>query len=243
MHHKSDTATAGDAWSLLRPLAQARLSLQQSSPAAMPIGTGVRLSFWAQHHLEIASQSLDIQELLFQIEADGWETLVLDTLACDRETAISQPSKSDTLAEASEQLLQSMPAKPNVYVTIAIEEGHAASAVTQQAISMMHAIRESTLTRKVVFTPVAIISNGSLPLAVRVGEHWDVNWVIVLRGQKPEGQGSATLGVYLYDMVFGDGLQETYSVPNVKAAYQQTGHAVSEWLWREEARTGQVLFG
>jgi ethanolamine ammonia-lyase small subunit len=228
-----------DPWQQLRRYTRARIALGRTGTS---LPTREILDFGMSHAMarDAVHLPLDTARLAATLQAQGFDTLQVQSRAPDRATYLLRPDLGRRLDEESAGRLRACkPAQPLGMVFV-IGDGLSSMAVERHALPLLAAIRERKPDGWERF-PVVIASQCRVALGDEVGELAGARLVVMLIGERPGLSSPDSLGIYL---TYAPNLQrhdaERNCISNVRP--EGLGYAAAAykllWLAGEATRLG-----
>jgi ethanolamine ammonia-lyase small subunit len=228
-----------DPWQQLRRFTRARIALGRTG-SSLP--TREILDFGMSHAMARDAVHLPLVtiQLAAALQAQGFDTLHVQSRAPDRATYLLRPDLGRRLEEESAGRLQAeKPAQPLEMVFI-IGDGLSSMAVERHAVPLLAAIRERKPDGWERF-PVVIASQCRVALGDEIGELAGARLVVMLIGERPGLSSPDSLGIYLtYDPNLQRHDAERNCISNVRPeglSYTAAAHKLL-WLAGEASRLG-----
>jgi len=231
----------GDSWASMRPPGSARMKISVSSNTENSLYHGVRLFHIYERSIESFLLPFDSTSIIATLKKDNWKVISINTTAENRAQMFQFPKKALQLEDESKAILRQTPALPESYISIIIQDGYSAKAVEEHAVGIVRAFKKITSARKATFTPLVVMHNSQLGISEEVASTWPVNWALVIRGERPTASNTKEVGIYFYDMAFGEGIKSSITMSDAKNSYAQVAKVMAEALWTESARLGLFL--
>lgn len=180
-------------WSALRHFTSARIALGRVG-ASLP--TQEVLAFGVAHAQarDAVYTVLDIPHLQQQLQASGYPSLVVHSLAENRQQYLCRPDLGRRLNPTSRTLLSLQPTTTHPVVFV-VADGLSAIAAQQHALPLLHAVFALAPTWQQA--PVVIAQQARVALADEIGELMGAEIVVILIGERPGLSSPDSLGVYL----------------------------------------------
>lgn len=189
-------------WQGLRRYTAARIALGR---AGHSLPTAPHLAFQIAHAQarDAVHLPFDAVEVAAAIQAQGLETLLLQSAAADRPIYLQRPDLGRRLGETSRERLIARRAGRSTTarfdVAFVVADGLSALAVHRNAAPLLAAItaRLAADTTTWCLAPVALVAQGRVAVGDETGELLDANAVVVLIGERPGLSSPDSLGLYI----------------------------------------------
>ena len=181
---------ADDPWQPLRRHTAARIGLGRTG-ASMPTAELLRFGLAHAQARDAVHSALDGAALSAALEAQGYATLRVHSMAPDRERYLLRPDLGRRLDDAGRQLLEQA---PRADIALVIADGLSAQA------AMRHALPVALLLRDALGgwpAPVVIAGQGRVALGDEIGATLGARLAIVMLGERPGLTTPDSLGIYL----------------------------------------------
>lgn len=184
-----------DAWQTLRSFTSARIALGRAGDS---LPTHALLQFGLAHAQarDAVYRSFEPTVLARELQCEGFETLNVKSLACDRQQYLLRPDLGRQLDVDSKQLLQSQQLpiqKPDIVFIIA--DGLASQATSMQALSLLCTLRGSL--HDWIFAPVVIAQQARVALSDEIGVLLGAQITVMLIGERPGLSSPCSMGAYI----------------------------------------------
>lgn len=184
-----------DAWQTLRNFTSARIALGRAGDS---LPTHALLQFGLAHARarDAVYRNFEPTALAGGLQSEGFETLNVKTLACDRQQYLLRPDLGRQLDADSKQLLQSQQPileKPDIVFIVA--DGLAPQATLTQALPLLCALRESL--RDWICAPVVIAEQARVALSDEIGATLGAKIAVILIGERPGLSSPCSMGAYI----------------------------------------------
>ena len=236
---------AADPWTELRRHTAARIALGR---AGNSLPTEAWLRFSAAHALarDAVDAVLDSKALAAALDAEGFQTLTIESAASDRATYLRRPDRGGHLSERSAALLHQRQT-PDCDLAVLIGDGLSAAAAQNHALPLLLALRQLLQAEAVLLGPVAVATQARVALGDEVGGLLQARAVLVLIGERPGLSSPDSLGAYLtWAPHVGRRDAERNCVSNIRSEGLPPGAAARTLAWllagaRRLGATGVVL--
>jgi ethanolamine ammonia-lyase small subunit len=186
---------ASDPWHELRRHTTARIALGRTG-ASLP--TDEWLRFGVAHALarDAVHTVLDGEALAAQLDAHGFDHLLVHSAAPDRATYLRRPDLGRRLDDASAARLAARTAAP-CDVAVLLGDGLSARAVNEHALPLLLELRPRLEAAGLGLGTVAMALQARVALGDEVGAALAARAVLVLIGERPGLSSPDSLGAYL----------------------------------------------
>lgn len=219
-----------DPWQQLKSFTRARIAIGRVG-SSLP--TKEVLDFGLSHAMarDAVHLPLDVDVLQVDIQAQGFSTIRVKSMAADRATYLLRPDWGRRLSEQSlTALTQHKPAKPIDFL-IVVGDGLSSLAVARHVMpllaEMRHHIPSDWHTGHVVIASQARVAIGD-----EIGQALNARMVAMLIGERPGLSSPDSLGIYLtYNPKLGLSDADRNCISNVRPEGLQYAAAVKKLMW------------
>jgi ethanolamine ammonia-lyase small subunit len=183
-----------DPWQALRQHTPARIALGRCG-VSLPTDEVLRFGLAHAQARDAVQLPLDAQALAGRFEAQGFETLRVESAAIDRATYLLRPDLGRRLGERSIAALQAAAAGP-CDLLLVVGDGLSSLAASRHALPLAQRICEQAPAGWRL-GPVVIATQARVALADDIGEALQATLVAMLIGERPGLSSPDSLGVYL----------------------------------------------
>lgn len=186
-----------NSWQALRRLTPARIALGR---AGTSLPTAAQLDFQFAH-----AQARDAVHLPFdhaglrdELQARGYETLLLASAAADRHTYLQRPDLGRKLhPDAAEQLSRSRsPEGPAPDLAVVIADGLSSLAVRRHSVPFLERLMTDIRAENWSVAPIVVVEQGRVAVADEIGERLGAKMTVILIGERPGLSSPDSLGLY-----------------------------------------------
>lgn len=232
------TAEAGitqDPWAQLKKFTRARIALGRVG-SSLP--TREVLDFGLAHAMarDAVHLALDVAALATDIQAQGFSTIQVHSLAPDRANYLLRPDWGRRLNDHSQQDLANLCnlKKPNtapIDFLIVVGDGLSSLAVSRHVPPLLAEIRQH-LPADWQIGPVVIASQARVAIADEIGQALSARMVAMLIGERPGLSSPDSLGIYLtYAPKLGLSDADRNCISNVRPEGLHYAAAAKKLLW------------
>jgi ethanolamine ammonia-lyase small subunit len=196
----------------------ARISLGSAGPA---IPMREQLRFQLDHALarDAVHAELDVAVVLRELEARGWEGVVLRSAAMaakgERREYLRRPDLGRRLDAESALTLAEKRGEP-VDVVFVVADGLSALAVERHALPLLDALIPGLVGRSI--GPVCVVTQGRVAIGDEIGELLGAKLVVMLIGERPGLSSPDSLGAYVtWQPRVGRTYAERNCISNIRA--------------------------
>jgi ethanolamine ammonia-lyase small subunit len=189
------TGAIGDPWHPLRALTPARIALGR---AGVSLPTAAHLDFQLAHARarDAVHHALDVPLLRRDLDAAGFESLVVRSAAASRDVYLRRPDLGRRLdAESREKLTAAIGERPDAVFVVA--DGLAASAGQRHAAPVIAAAAARLRADGWSLAPVIVAEQGRVAIADEIGARIGAGLAVMLIGERPGLSAPDSLGAYL----------------------------------------------
>ncbi len=226
-------------WGFLKEFTAARIALGRAG-GSLP--TQAMLDFRMAHaqardavHLAFAAEDISTQ-----LTACGWQNVMVNSAAPDRQTFLQRPDLGRQLNAISRQTLATLPVASEGYdVVFIIADGLSPLAVHHHALALLKQILPVLKSSGWRIAPCVVASQARVALGDEIGVSLGALQVVMLIGERPGLSSPDSLGVYLtFDPRPGHKDSERNCLSNIRPAgmdYPLAAHKLF-YLLRESRR-------
>lgn len=219
-----------DPWQQLKSFTRARIALGRVG-SSLP--TKEVLDFGLSHAMarDAVHLSLDVDALQVDVQAQGFSTIRVKSMAADRATYLLRPDLGRRLSEQSlTALTQHKPAKPIDFL-IVVGDGLSSLAVARHIAPLLAEIRN--------YLPiywhtghVVIASQARVAIGDEIGQALNAKIVAMLIGERPGLSSPDSLGIYLtYNPKLGLSDADRNCISSVRPEGLQYAAAAKKLVW------------
>lgn len=239
-----DNQTAHDKlWQRLREHTEARIGLGHSGGS---ITTEHHLAFQYAH---ACAQDAVWRPLDWNIVKNGLadtdvELLTVKSRASDRDQYLQRPDFGRQLDEESRELLQSVATNKQAEVVIVIADGLSATAIEQNAVSMIRSLLKVLAEQGLACPYVCLAEQARVALGDEVAELLEAKHLVLLVGERPGLSSPNSLGIY-YTWSARAGYTDAWRncISNVRAGGQTIEAATRRLMWLVQEAEKRQLSG
>lgn len=185
-----------DPWTALRAFTPARIALGRTG-ASQPTAALLAFSLAHAQARDAVHEAFDAASMSIELQADGFQTMVVHSRATDRPMYLRRPDLGRRLDTAScarlREVASGATAPPDLVVVVA--DGLSALAVTRHAQPLLKAIRAQLPGWTI--GPVVLAEQARVALGDEAGELLGARAVALLVGERPGLSSPDSLGIYL----------------------------------------------
>lgn len=219
-----------DPWQQLKSFTRARIAIGRVG-SSLP--TKEVLDFGLSHAMarDAVHLPLDVDALKVDVQAQGFSTIRVKSMAADRATYLLRPDLGRRLSEQSlTALTQHKPAKPIDFL-IVVGDGLSSLAVARHIAPLLAEIRN--------YLPidwhtghVVIASQARVAIGDEIGQALNAKIVAMLIGERPGLSSPDSLGIYLtYNPKLGLSDADRNCISNVRPEGLQYAAAAKKLVW------------
>jgi ethanolamine ammonia-lyase small subunit len=179
-----------DPWLALRRRTAARIGLGRVG-ASMPTAELLRFGLAHAEARDAVHSALDAAALAESLQAQGFETLQVKSMAPDREHYLLRPDLGRSLHPDSRTLLEKA---PRADIALVMADGLSAQAASRHALPVALLLRDALGSWP---APVIIAQQGRVALGDDIGAALGARLAIVMLGERPGLSSPDSLGIYL----------------------------------------------
>ena len=226
---------SSDPWTQLKKFTRARIALGRVG-SSLP--TREVLDFGLAHAMarDAVHLALDVDALEAAIQAQGFSTIRVHSLAPDRANYLLRPDWGRRLDDNSLMdltgisSLKKSNAKP-IDLLIVVADGLSSLAVSRHVLPMLAEIRQ-LLPADWQLGPVVIASQARVAIGDEIGQALNARMVAMLIGERPGLSSPDSLGIYLtYQPTLGLSDADRNCISNVRPEGLQYAAAAKKLLW------------
>ncbi len=230
-----------DPWYALSDHTAARIALGRTGASLL---TTRLLEFSLAHAMarDAVLTPLDREILKRDLEAQGVETLLLESAAGDRQTYLTRPDLGRRLSETSRKEIDEIGAPAEIALVVA--DGLSSRGVAENASEFCAALLPRLQARQIRLGPVVIVENGRVAIGDEIGALLGARLAIMLIGERPGLSSPDSLGCYLtFAPRIGRADSERNCISNIRAGGLKPPLAAARALWLIEAALARGLTG
>jgi ethanolamine ammonia-lyase small subunit len=179
-----------DPWQALRRHTAARIGLGRVG-ASMPTAELLRFGLAHAKARDAVHSPLDAAALAASLQAQGFGTLSVRSMAPDRESYLLRPDLGRRIHPDSRTLLEQA---PRADIALVIADGLSAQAAARHALPVAMLLREALGAWP---APVIVAQQGRVALGDDIGAALGARLAIVMLGERPGLSSPDSLGIYL----------------------------------------------
>ena len=190
------TPVLADPWTALRAFTPARIALGRTG-ASQPTAALLAFSLAHAQARDAVHEAFDAASMSVELQADGFQTIVVHSRATDRPMYLRRPDLGRRLDAASGDRLRKAAEKAETApdLVLVLADGLSALAVSRHAQPMLKAIRSQLPGWSI--GPVVLAEQARVALGDEVGELLGARAVALLVGERPGLTSPDSLGIYL----------------------------------------------
>lgn len=183
-----------DPWLALRRFTQARIALGRAG-VSMPTGPWLAFGLAHAQAKDAVHLPLGREKIVGQLNAAGFEQVLVQSAARDRSIFLRRPDLGRTLDEASRERLQHFksPTRPDVVFVIA--DGLSSCGVACHAVALLEEVVSRLPGWRLA--PVVVAEQSRVALGDEIGELLQAEQVVMLIGERPGLSSPDSVGIYL----------------------------------------------
>ncbi|MDB5760958.1 MAG: ethanolamine ammonia-lyase [Burkholderia sp.] len=187
---KEKLPAPNDPWQALRRHTAARIGLGRVG-ASMPTAELLRFGLAHAKARDAVHSALDATALAESLQAQGFETLQVKSMAPDREHYLLRPDLGRSLHPDSRTLLEQA---PRADIAMVVADGLSAQAASRHALPVALLLRDALGGWP---APVIIAQQARVALGDDIGAAVGARLAIVMLGERPGLSSPDSLGIYL----------------------------------------------
>jgi ethanolamine ammonia-lyase small subunit len=187
---KEKLPAPNDPWQALRRHTAARIGLGRVG-ASIPTAELLRFGLAHAKARDAVHSALDATALAESLQAQGFETLQVKSMAPDREHYLLRPDLGRSLHPDSRTLLEQA---PRADIALVIADGLSAQAASRHALPVALLLRDALGGWP---APVIIAQQARVALGDDIGAALGARLAIVMLGERPGLSSPDSLGIYL----------------------------------------------
>ena len=219
-----------DPWQQLKSFTRARIALGRVG-SSLP--TKEILDFGLSHAMarDAVHLPLDINALEVGVQAQGFSTLRVESMANDRATYLHRPDWGRRLSEQSQAMLTQHRLVKPIDFLIVIGDGLSSLAVSRHAAPLLAEMRE-LLPSNWHTGFVVIASQARVAIGDEIGQALNARMVAMLIGERPGLSSPDSLGIYLtYNPQLGLSDADRNCISNVRPEGLSYHAAAKKLIW------------
>jgi ethanolamine ammonia-lyase small subunit len=189
------TAPAGhDPWLALRRFTQARIALGR---AGVSLPTEAALEFGLAHARakDAVHLPLDRDKILAELDAAGFEHLLVHSAAPDRSSYLRRPDLGRRLDLSSREALGDRKSASRPDVVFVIADGLSSCGVAAHAVALLREVVARLPGWRLA--PVVVAEQSRVALGDEIGDILEAEQVVMLIGERPGLSSPDSVGIYL----------------------------------------------
>lgn len=234
-----------DPWFALRGLTAARIALGRSG-VSLPTDEWLRFGLAHAQARDAVHAPFDVPALQRELQALGFDTVVVDSTAPDRATYLRRPDLGRRLDEASRNTLRAA-GVPAGRLCLVVADGLSSLAVHRQAAAVLREARPLLETAGFELAPLVLAGQARVALGDDIGECLSASAVAMLIGERPGLSSCDSLGIYLtWAPRVGRSDAERNCLSNIRSEGLPAAEAARRFAWllggaRRIGRSGIAL--
>lgn len=198
MNELKKTAVPPDDWEPLKAYTNARIALGRTG-VSIPLRESLRFKLAHAHAKDAVYSHLDMAALQTGLEAAGLPVHYVRSQAENRDTYLQRPDLGRLLDDPSTEKLQQL-SLPPADISLIIADGLSASAVMQNAGSVVHLLVEKIRQGGYSLAPIVVVEQGRVAIMDAIGGLLRPRLAIILIGERPGLSSFDSMGAYItYD--------------------------------------------
>ncbi len=187
---------APDPWHVLGRFTSARIGLGRAG-GSLP--TAPLLAFQLAHAQarDAVLRELDTHAFAARLDAAGFASIVLASMAHDRSTYIARPDLGRRLDDASKAALAQRNDPAAFDSTIVVADGLSAAAVERHALPLLELVRRHSAVADWRMAPVCVVRHGRVAIGDEIGMLMLSAMTVLCVGERPGLSSPDSLGIYL----------------------------------------------
>lgn len=194
MSDSNEPIITQDPWHNLKQFTPARIALGR---AGMSLPTRACLDFQLAHALarDAVNIPLDFAGLEQRLNAQGYQTLTLQTQAENHSVYLQRPDLGRLLSASTTACLQhSAPIPLDAVVVVA--DGLSSTAIEHHAEPFLHLLLPELQQKGYSLPQVCLVKHGRVAIGDAIAEHYAARLCIVLIGERPGLSSPDSMGIY-----------------------------------------------
>ena len=184
-----------DEWAALKAFTDARIALGKTG-VSVPLKESLAFKLAHAHAKDAVYSALDCHTLIPSLEVTGLAIHCLHSRAENRDMYLQRPDFGRRLTDSSAALLQQLAGEPTD-LAIILADGLSASALNQQAVSMVQLLVETAINRNYSLAPLTLVEQGRVAIADEIGSLLQARMTVILIGERPGLSSFDSMGAYL----------------------------------------------
>ena len=184
-----------DEWSSLKAYTTARIALGRTG-VSVPLRESLRFKLAHAHAKDAVYSALNVAQLRAELAGLGLPVYAVQSRAKNRDTYLQRPDLGRLLHDLSAELLQKLNSLP-ADVCLIIADGLSATAVHENAISVVNLFVEKAREAGYSLAPIVLVEQGRVAITDAIGELLKPRLAIILIGERPGLSAFDSLGAYI----------------------------------------------
>lgn len=183
-----------DPWASLKAHTAARIALGRTG-TSVPLREALAFRLAHAHARDAVYSTLDLAQLLPQLEHLGLPVHEVQSKAQDRQEYLQRPDLGRQLHENSHQQLQEQQPQP-ADVSVVLADGLSAVAVNEHAAPLLQRLIPKLQAAGLQLAPLVVATQARVAIGDEIGELLRAQVVLVLIGERPGLSAPHSLGAY-----------------------------------------------
>jgi ethanolamine ammonia-lyase small subunit len=183
-----------DSLNPLREFTAARIAIGRVG-SSIPLKESLKFKLAHAHARDAVYSELDTEGLFNSLKTFNIPVLHLHSQAQNRHKYLKRPDLGRLLSEESVTELEEHKADADIAIVIA--DGLSATAVNENAFSLLQLLIPMLTDSKLKIAPLCMIEQGRVAIGDHIGEALNARFSIVLIGERPGLSAADSMGAYL----------------------------------------------
>lgn len=184
-----------DEWTSLKAFTDARIALGKTG-VSIPLKESLAFKLAHAHAKDAVYSALDTSKLMASLQTTGLAIHCLHSRAENRDIYLQRPDFGRRLTDSSVALLEQLDREP-ADLAIILADGLSASALNQQAVSVVQLLVDTAKDRNYSLAPLTLVEQGRVAIADEIGSLLQARMTVILIGERPGLSSFDSMGAYL----------------------------------------------
>ncbi|MBD2751306.1 ethanolamine ammonia-lyase subunit EutC [Spirosoma validum] len=195
MNELKKTDTDADEWSSLKAYTNARIALGRTG-VSIPLRESLQFKLAHAHAKDAVYSQLNLPDLQASLSASGLPIHSVRSQAENRDTYLQRPDLGRLLDDTSTAKLQQLAGSP-VDICLIIADGLSATAVMQNAGTVVNLLVEKIRQAGYSLAPIILVEQGRVAIMDAIGGLLHPRLAIILIGERPGLSSFDSMGAYI----------------------------------------------